>query len=85
MTALILSRLGIDAARLRFTGLTALAACLSLIVAWALGLEHPQWSAMSVWAATLPVRGQLLEKAANRFLGTVVGALFGMGLMSTLR
>ncbi|KFI27850.1 hypothetical protein CN97_19595 [Haematobacter massiliensis] len=81
MTALILSRLGIDAARLRFTGLTALAACLSLIVAWALGLEHPQWSAMSVWAATLPVRGQLLEKAANRFLGTVVGALFGMGLM----
>ncbi|KFI32969.1 hypothetical protein CG51_19205 [Haematobacter missouriensis] len=79
--ASLLSRLGIDAARLRFTGLTALAACLSLVAAWALGLEHPQWSAMSVWAAALPVRGQLVEKAANRFLGTVVGALFGMGLM----
>lgn len=82
MIATLTDRLGIDRTRLRFTGRTALAGCLALVVAWALGLEHPQWAVMSVWAASLPVRGQLLEKGANRLFGTILGSLFGMALMA---
>lgn len=74
-------RLGLDAARLGFTLRTAIAACCALFIAWLLGLEHPQWSAMTVWAASQPVRGQLVEKSLFRALGTVLGAIFGMGLL----
>lgn len=76
-----LERLGFSPVRLGFTLRTAAAAALALIVAWLLGLEHPQWSAMTVWAASLPVRGQLLEKSGFRAAGTVVGALAGIGLL----
>lgn len=77
----MLERLGFDPMRLRFTLRTAVAACLAVLVAWLAGLEHPQWSGMTVWAASLPVRGHLLEKSAFRALGTVIGAVFGMGLL----
>ncbi|MCF8502171.1 MAG: FUSC family protein, partial [Rhodospirillum sp.] len=74
----ILDRLGFDRERLAFTGRTAVVAFLAVALAWALGLGHPQWAGMSVWAASQPLRGHLLEKSLNRFLGTVVGALFGI-------
>ncbi|MGQ3030354.1 MAG: FUSC family protein, partial [Ferrovibrionaceae bacterium] len=76
-----LSRLGFDPARLGFALRTALAACAALVVAWALGLQHPQWSAMTVWAAAQPVRGLLIEKGLFRALGTAVGVLVGIGLV----
>lgn len=82
MIAASLTRLGFDQARLTFTLRTAAASALALVVAWALGLEHPQWSAMTVWAATQPLRGQLLEKSLFRFAGTVIGSLFGIALMA---
>ncbi|NQZ02997.1 FUSC family protein [Idiomarina sp.] len=78
-----LAKLGFDYIRFRFGLRTALAACLSLIIAWALGLEHPQWSAMTVWAVSQPTRGLLLEKGAYRALGTLIGTLFGMILVVT--
>lgn len=76
-----LSTKGFDIERLRFGLRTALAACLALIVAWAIGLEHPQWSAMSVWAASQPVRALLLEKSLYRIVGTVVGTAVGLVLL----
>ena len=76
-----LSLWGFDPPRLLFAFRTPLAACLALLVAWRLGLEHPQWSAMTVWAASQPVRGMLFEKALFRALGTIVGTLVGVGLM----
>ncbi|PYE30572.1 putative membrane protein YccC [Idiomarina fontislapidosi] len=76
-----LANLGFDYIRFRFGLRTALAACLSLIIAWALGLEHPQWSAMTVWAVSQPTRGLLLEKGAYRALGTLIGTLFGIILV----
>ncbi|UFN50155.1 FUSC family protein [Roseomonas sp. OT10] len=79
--AVRLERLGFDPARLRFALRTALAACCAVVLAWLLGLEHPQWSGMTVWAASLPVRGHLLEKGLFRALGTVAGSAFGMGLL----
>lgn len=76
-----LARHGFDAERLAFALRTALGACLALLVAWLMGLEHPQWSAMTVWAASQPVRGMLIEKSLFRALGTVVGTAFGILLI----
>ncbi|PWC39765.1 FUSC family protein [Azospirillum sp. TSO35-2] len=82
MTAVAtLSRLGFDAARLPFALRTALGACLALLVAWLLGLEHPQWSAMTVWASAQPTRGMLVEKSLFRGVGTVVGVVVGVLLV----
>jgi uncharacterized membrane protein YccC len=64
-----ITRLGWDIPRLRFAFRTALSACGALLIAWLLKLEHPQWSAMTVWAAAQPVRGQLLEKSLFRMGG----------------
>ncbi|MGM0906109.1 MAG: FUSC family protein [Pseudomonadota bacterium] len=72
---------GFDYVRLRFGFRTGIAACLSLVIAWALGLEHPQWAAMTVWAVSQPTRGLLVEKAAYRALGTLLGTMFGMVLV----
>ena len=80
--AATLARWGFDPERLRFTTRTAIAACCALLLAWALGLEHPQWSAMTVWAASQPTRGQLLEKGFFRFAGTVSGTLVGVTWLS---
>ncbi|MFG1372452.1 FUSC family protein [Xanthobacter oligotrophicus] len=76
-----LERLGFDPIRLNFTLRTALAACCALLVAWLVGLEHPQWSAMTVWAAAQPVRGQLVEKSFFRAAGTIIGSGVGIGLL----
>lgn len=76
-----LTRLGFDVSRLGFGLRTALAASLALVLAWLIGLEHPQWSAMTVWAVSQPVRGMLIEKSIFRALGTLVGTLFGVFLV----
>ena len=77
------AQLGFDYTRFRFGFRTGIAACLSLIIAWSLGLEHPQWSAMTVWAVSQPTRGLLLEKAAYRTLGTLLGTVVGMVIVVT--
>lgn len=77
------AQLGFDYTRFRFGFRTGIAACLSLALAWILGLEHPQWSAMTVWAVSQPTRGLLLEKAAYRTLGTLIGTVVGMLLVVT--
>ncbi len=76
-----LARAGFDPARLRFALQTALAAVIALLAAWALGLDHPQWSAMTVWASAQPVRGMLLEKGLFRAAGTAVGVAAGVLLV----
>ncbi len=77
----ILAALGFETGRLRFTLRTAAAAVLAIFVAWLFGLEHPQWSGMTVWAASQPVRGQLLEKSLFRGAGTVIGSIVGIALL----
>ncbi|CAN7446586.1 FUSC family protein [Rhizobium sp. LjRoot30] len=68
-------------ARFPFALRTALGGCLALLIAWAIGLEHPQWSAMTVFAAAQPVRNMLVEKSFFRALGTVAGVLVGICLI----
>lgn len=77
----ILARLGFDRQRLSFALRTTIAACLALFIALAIGLEHPQWSAMTVFAAAQPTRGQLFQKSANRLAGTIVGTAVGLVML----
>ena len=75
---MIAVRRAFDPGRLAYGLRTAAGAAGALVLAWLLGLEHPQWAGMTVWAASQPVRSHLIEKSAFRGLGTVVGALFGV-------
>ncbi|MHA7967984.1 FUSC family protein [Rhizobium sp. CAU 1783] len=77
-----IAAIGFDLPRLNFALRTAIAACLALFIAWLIGLEHPQWSAMTVWAAAQPTRGQLLEKSFFRIFGTLVGVVAGVVLVA---
>lgn len=79
-----LTRLGFVMPQLTFSLRTALASGLAMVLAWLVGLEHPQWSAMTVWAVSQPVRGMLLEKSLFRALGTLLGTLFGVLLVLLL-
>ncbi|TPW30525.1 FUSC family protein [Martelella alba] len=75
-------RAGFDPERFSFAARTAIAAVLALFSAFALGLDHPQWAAMTVFAASQPTRGQLVEKSLFRLVGTVVGAFAGVCLVA---
>lgn len=69
---------GIDRGRLVYGLRTAAGAAAAISIAWAIGLEHPQWAGMTVWAGSQPVREHLIEKSGFRALGTIVGAVFGV-------
>ena len=77
----LFERAGFDRNRLTFAFKTAIVAFIAIVVAQALGLEHPQWSAMTVWATAQPMREHLLEKGLWRFLGTVSGIIVGVALI----
>jgi uncharacterized membrane protein YccC len=81
LSAATLSALGFNVPRLGYMTRTAAAACLALYLAWLVGLEHPQWSAMTVWASSQPLRGQLLERSFFRMAGTVIGTIAGVLLV----
>lgn len=76
---------GFDFPRLKYGVRTAVACCVAMILAWALGLEHPQWAGMSVWAASQPLRGQLFEKGLFRVSGTVIGCVVGVLLVFAMQ
>ncbi len=74
--------LGFEPARLAFTLRTAAGSGMALLLAGLLGLEHPQWAAMTVWIAAQPLRGHLIEKSLFRLLGTAAGAAYGVALVA---
>ncbi len=73
---------GLDPTRFTFALRTAIASCVALFIGWFLLLDHPSWAAMSVWAASQPGRGMLIEKGMFRVLGTLIGTLAGLALMT---
>lgn len=83
-SAFHLTNLGFDTARTLYAIRTSLAACIAFTLAWFIGLEHPQWAAMTVWASSQPTRGHLLEKSFFRFLGTIAGTIVGVALVHYL-
>ena len=74
----IASRYHFDIGRLKFAMRTFCAAVIALYLAIALGLEHPNWSVMSVLSASQPTRERLYLKGFLRVLGSVVGAIVGV-------
>jgi uncharacterized membrane protein YccC len=54
---------------------TALACWLATVLALAFHLDNPWWATMSAWVVANPERHALLEKAANRILGTIIGCV----------
>lgn len=60
---------------------TTTAALLALLASASLGIEHPWWSAMTVWLVTQPFEGLLLERTLARLAGSVVGASVGCALL----
>ena len=73
--------LGFHVPVLAFALRTAFAAFVALLVAYAIGLEHPHWAAMSAWASSQPLREHLLARGFYRFAGSVVGVLFAVALV----
>lgn len=73
----IFERLGFDRPKFLIGLQVAFVAFAALVVAWLLKLDHPQWAAITVMLTLQPTRGQLIEKAVYRFLGTIIGSLFG--------
>ncbi|MFP5474898.1 MAG: FUSC family protein, partial [Gammaproteobacteria bacterium] len=69
-------------ARLAFTLRTAAGSGMALLLGGLLGLDHPQWAAMTVWIAAQPLRGHLIEKSLYRLLGTAAGAAYGVTLVA---
>jgi uncharacterized membrane protein YccC len=57
--------------------ITALACWLATVLAFALHLDNPWWATITAWVIANPERHALLEKAANRILGTIIGCVAG--------
>lgn len=57
--------------------ITALSCWLASVLAFSLHLDNPWWAAISAWVIANPERHALLEKAANRILGTIIGCVAG--------
>lgn len=49
-----------------------------------LGLDYPYWAGMTVVVVTQPLRGMIWTKGLYRFIGTLIGAAFGVGLSLAL-
>lgn len=75
------ARTGLDKAGMLHGLRLAAAASLAFAVATAFHIENAYWAAMPVWVVSQPTRGLLLERAAFRLFGTLIGASVGFGLV----
>jgi uncharacterized membrane protein YccC len=73
--------LGLDRASLAHGLRLAFAAWLAFAIASLLHVGNAYWAAMPIWVVAQASRGLLLERAVLRFLGTVLGAAVGFGLL----
>lgn len=59
-----------------------LASMLALYIAFALQLESPVWSWLTVWIVAQPTPGMVLSKSLYRVVGTIAGAALGVVLIA---
>ena len=78
---LIASRLHLDTGRIRFVLRTFVSAAISMFIAIALGLEHPNWSVMGALSASQPTRERIFLKGFLRAAGSVIGAIVGVFIL----
>ncbi|MEH3085071.1 MAG: FUSC family protein [Xylophilus ampelinus] len=74
-------RLGLDRAGLGHALQLGLSAWLAFALASLLHVQNAYWAAMPVWVVAQASRGLLLERAAYRVLGTLVGAAGGFAIL----
>jgi uncharacterized membrane protein YccC len=65
-----------------FTLRNWLASMLALYIAFALQLESPVWSWLTVWIVAQPTPGMVLSKSLYRVIGTIAGAFMGVILIA---
>ncbi|MCM2394581.1 FUSC family protein [Rhizobium sp. S95] len=78
----LMTKCGFDLPKLTYSAWVALTAFLAMVVAWSLGLNHPQWAAITVFVTIQPSRGQIIEKNVYRFVGTLSGSVVGLLLLT---
>lgn len=61
---------------------TSLAGLTALAISYWLSLQDPQWSILTVYLLAQPTTGAVLAKGAYRTLGTIVGALYALVVLS---
>lgn len=77
----LVSWLRLDRTGVRLALSLALAAWLSFAVAALLHVDNAYWAAMPVWVLAQSSRGLVLERAAFRIIGTLIGAGAGFALV----
>jgi len=61
---------------------TALAGLVALAISYWLALQNPQWSFLTVYLIAQPITGAAVAKGFYRAVGTVIGALWGLVVLS---
>ncbi|NHN83508.1 FUSC family protein [Acetobacter musti] len=69
-------------AALGFAVRTTAAALLALVIAMWMELDDPQWAAMTVWIVAQGSRGESMSKSRWRLVGTVLGVISSITLVS---
>nr|WP_194299796.1 FUSC family protein [Acetobacter conturbans] len=69
-------------ASLGFAVRTSCAALLALVIAMWMELDDPQWAAMTVWIVAQGSRGESLSKSRWRLVGTAIGVIMSITLIS---
>src|SRR5262249_24599975 len=67
---------------LTFAAKTTASGLLPLLVAFAFNLDQPKWALLTVFIVAQPQSGFVLAKSFYRIIGTMVGAAFGLVLVS---
>jgi uncharacterized membrane protein YccC len=73
--------LGLDRPAVGYALSLFAAATAAYTVACMLQIPNAYWAAMPVWVVAQPQRGVLLERAIFRVFGTLLGAVFGFGIL----
>src|SRR5215470_3128066 len=73
---------GVPWASIAFAVRTTAASLIALYIAFRMNLDDPKWAATTVWIVAQANRGMSLSKSQYRILGTTVGAVVALALIS---
>lgn len=78
----VAGRLRDEGVSLIFMAKVLLASCIALWIGYALDLDNPRWSVVSVFIVMLPESGLVLEKGFYRIAGTLVGCAASLAFVA---
>src|SRR5947209_20322494 len=65
-----------------FAAKTTASGLIALLIAFTFNLDQPQWALLTVFIVSQPQSGLVLAKSFYRIIGTVVGAIMALFLVS---